>query len=109
MLKNLFKNLFKKRKDVKEEKIEKLELEVAVLELKVSQLLEKAEAFEEKAKTFEEKAKALSQEIEQLREVYNAVNIAFTEQRRSRYTQKLKSLLHSYPDVKDDSTEVSSE
>ena len=102
MLKNLFKNLFKKRKDVKEEKIEKLELEVAVLELKVSQLLEKAEAFEEKAKT-------LSQEIEQLREVYNAVNIAFTEQRRSRYTQKLKSLLHSYPDVKDDSTEVSSE
>jgi chromosome segregation ATPase len=98
----MLKNLFKKRKDVKEEKIEKLELEVAVLELKVSQLLEKAEAFEEKAKT-------LSQEIEQLREVYNAVNIAFTEQRRSRYTQKLKSLLHSYPDVKDDSTEVSSE
>ena len=102
MLKNLFKNMFKKRKDVKEEKIEKLELEVAVLELKVSQLLEKAEAFEEKAK-------ALSQEIEQLREVYNAVNIAFTEQRRSRYMQKLKSLLHSYPDMKDDSTEVSSE
>lgn len=102
MLKNLFKNMFKKRKDVKEERIEKLELEVAVLELKVSQLLEKAEAFEKKAKT-------LSQEIEQLREVYNAVNIAFTEQRRSRYTQKLKSLLHSYPDVKDDSTEVSSE
>ena len=98
----MLKNLFKKRKDVKEEKIEKLELEVAVLELKVSQLLEKAEAFEEKAKT-------LSQEIEQLREVYNAVNIAFTEQRRSRYMQKLKSLLHSYPDVKDDSTEVSSE
>ncbi|HOA79068.1 MAG TPA: hypothetical protein PKO39_06420 [Bacilli bacterium] len=98
----MLKNLFKKRKDVKEEKIEKLELEVAVLELKVSQLLEKAEAFEEKAKT-------LSQEIEQLREVYNAVNIAFTEQRRSRYTQKLKSLLHSYPDMKDDSTEVSSE
>lgn len=98
----MLKNMFKKRKDVKEEKIEKLELEVAVLELKVSQLLEKAEAFEEKAK-------ALSQEIEQLREVYNAVNIAFTEQRRSRYTQKLKSLLHSYPDVKDDSTEVSSE
>lgn len=98
----MLKNMFKKRKDVKEEKIEKLELEVAVLELKVSQLLEKAEAFEEKAKT-------LSQEIEQLREVYNAVNIAFTEQRRSRYTQKLKSLLHSYPDVKDDSTEVSSE
>lgn len=102
MLKNLFKNMFKKRKDVKEEKIEKLELEVAVLELKVSQLLEKAEAFEKKAKT-------LSQEIEQLREVYNAVNIAFTEQRRSRYTQKLKSLLHSYPDMKDDSTEVSNE
>lgn len=102
MLKNLFKNMFKKRKDVKEEKIEKLELEVAVLELKVSQLLEKAEAFEEKAK-------ALSQEIEQLREVYNAVNIAFTEQRRSRYMQKLKSLLHSYPDMKDDSTEVSNE
>ena len=98
----MLKNLFKKRKDVKEEKIEKLELEVAVLELKVSQLLEKAEAFEKKAKT-------LSQEIEQLREVYNAVNIAFTEQRRSRYMQKLKSLLHSYPDVKDDSTEVSSE
>ena len=98
----MLKNLFKKRKDVKEEKIEKLELEVAVLELKVSQLLEKAEAFEKKAKT-------LTQEIEQLREVYNAVNIAFTEQRRSRYTQKLKSLLHSYPDVKDDSTEVSSE
>ena len=98
----MLKNLFKKRKDVKEEKIQKLELEVAVLELKVSQLLEKAEAFEEKAKT-------LSQEIEQLREVYNAVNIAFTEQRRSRYTQKLKSLLHSYPDMKDDSTEVSSE
>lgn len=98
----MLKNMFKKRKDVKEEKIEKLELEVAVLELKVSQLLEKAEAFEEKAKT-------LSEEIEQLREVYNAVNIAFTEQRRSRYTQKLKSLLHSYPDVKDDSTEVSSE
>jgi len=98
----MLKNLFKKRKNVKEEKIEKLELEVAVLELKVSQLLEKAEAFEEKAKT-------LSQEIEQLREVYNAVNIAFTEQRRSRYTQKLKSLLHSYPDMKDDSTEVSSE
>lgn len=95
MLKNLFKNMFKKRKDVKEEKIQNLEL-------KVSELLEKAEAFEEKAK-------ALSQEIEQLREVYNAVNIAFTEQRRSRYTQKLKSLLHSYPDVKDDSTEVSSE
>lgn len=102
MLKNLFKNMFKKRKDVKEEKIEKLELEVAVLELKVSQLLEKAEAFEEKAKT-------LSEEIEQLREVYNAVNIAFTEQRRSRYMQKLKSLLHSYPDMKDDSTEVSNE
>lgn len=98
----MLKNLFKKRKDVKEEKIEKLELEVAVLELKVSQLLEKAEAFEEKAKT-------LTQEIEQLREVYNAVNIAFTEQRRSRYMQKLKSLLHSYPDMKDDSTEVSSE
>lgn len=98
----MLKNMFKKRKDVKEEKIEKLELEVAVLELKVSQLLEKAEAFEEKAKI-------LTQEIEQLREVYNAVNIAFTEQRRSRYTQKLKSLLHSYPDVKDDSTEVSSE
>lgn len=98
----MLKNLFKKKKDVKEEKIQKLELEVAVLELKVSQLLEKAEAFEEKAKT-------LSEEIEQLREVYNAVNIAFTEQRRSRYTQKLKSLLHSYPDVKDDSTEVSSE
>lgn len=91
----MLKNLFKKRKDVKEERIKNLEL-------KVSQLLEKAEAFEEKAKT-------LSQEIEQLREVYNAVNIAFTEQRRSRYTQKLKSLLHSYPDVKDDSTEVSSE
>lgn len=91
----MLKNLFKKRKDVKEEKIQNLEL-------KVSELLEKAEAFEEKAK-------ALSQEIEQLREVYNAVNIAFTEQRRSRYTQKLKSLLHSYPDVKDDSTEVSSE
>lgn len=98
----MLKNMFKKRKDAKEEKIEKLELEVAVLELKVSQLLEKAEAFEKKAKT-------LSQEIEQLREVYNAVNIAFTEQRRSRYTQKLKSLLHSYPDMKDDSTEVSSE
>lgn len=98
----MLKNMFKKRKDVKEEKIQNLELEVAVLELKVSQLLEKAEAFEEKAKT-------LSQEIEQLREVYNAVNIAFTEQRRSRYTQKLKSLLHSYPDMKDDSTEVSSE
>lgn len=98
----MLKNMFKKRKDAKEEKIEKLELEVAVLELKVSQLLEKAEAFEKKAKT-------LSQEIEQLREVYNAVNIAFTEQRRSRYMQKLKSLLHSYPDMKDDSTEVSSE
>lgn len=98
----MLKNMFKKRKDVKEERIQNLELEVAVLELKVSQLLEKAEAFEEKAKT-------LSQEIEQLREVYNAVNIAFTEQRRSRYTQKLKSLLHSYPDMKDDSTEVSSE
>lgn len=98
----MLKNMFKKRKDVKEEKIQNLELEVAVLELKVSQLLEKAEAFEKKAKT-------LSQEIEQLREVYNAVNIAFTEQRRSRYTQKLKSLLHSYPDMKDDSTEVSSE
>jgi chromosome segregation ATPase len=91
----MLKNMFKKRKDVKEERIQNLEL-------KVSELLEKAEAFEEKAK-------ALSQEIEQLREVYNAVNIAFTEQRRSRYTQKLKSLLHSYPDVKDDSTEVSSE
>lgn len=91
----MLKNLFKKRKDAKEERIKNLEL-------KVSELLEKAEAFEEKAKT-------LSQEIEQLREVYNAVNIAFTEQRRSRYTQKLKSLLHSYPDVKDDSTEVSSE
>lgn len=91
----MLKNMFKKRKDVKEERIKNLEL-------KVSQLLEKAEAFEEKAKT-------LSQEIEQLREVYNAVNIAFTEQRRSRYTQKLKSLLHSYPDMKDDSTEVSSE
>lgn len=98
----MLKNMFKKRKDVKEERIQNLELEVAVLELKVSQLLEKAEAFEEKAKT-------LTQEIEQLREVYNAVNIAFTEQRRSRYTQKLKSLLHSYPDMKDDSTEVSSE
>lgn len=98
----MLKNLFKKKKDVKEEKIEKLELEVAVLELKVSQLLEKAEAFEKKAKT-------LSQEIEQLREVYNAVNIAFTEQRRSRYMQKLKSLLHSYPDMKDDSPEVSNE
>lgn len=98
----MLKNMFKKRKDVKEEKIQNLELEVAVLELKVSQLLEKAEAFEKKAKT-------LSQEIEQLREVYNAVNIAFTEQRRSRYTQKLKSLLHSYPDMKDDSTEVSNE
>lgn len=91
----MLKNMFKKRKDVKEERIKNLEL-------KVSQLLEKAEAFEEKAKT-------LSQEIEQLREVYNAVNIAFTEQRRSRYTQKLKSLLHSYPDMKDDSTEVSNE
>lgn len=91
----MLKNMFKKRKDAKEERIKNLEL-------KVSQLLEKAEAFEEKAKI-------LSQEIEQLREVYNAVNIAFTEQRRSRYTQKLKSLLHSYPDVKDDSTEVSSE
>ncbi len=91
----MLKNMFKKRKDVREERIKNLEL-------KVSELLEKAEAFEEKAKT-------LSQEIEQLREVYNAVNIAFTEQRRSRYTQKLKSLLHSYPDVKDDSTEVSSE
>lgn len=91
----MLKNLFKKRKNVREERIKNLEL-------KVSELLEKAEAFEEKAKT-------LSQEIEQLREVYNAVNIAFTEQRRSRYTQKLKSLLHSYPDVKDDSTEVSSE
>ncbi len=98
----MLKNMFKKRKDVKEERIQNLELEVAVLELKVSQLLEKAEAFEEKAKT-------LSQEIEQLREVYNAVNIAFTEQRRSQYTQKLKSLLHSYPDMKDDSTEVSNE
>lgn len=98
----MLKNMFKKRKDVKEERIQNLELEVAVLELKVSQLLEKAEAFEEKAKT-------LTQEIEQLREVYNAVNIAFTEQRRSRYTQKLKSLLHSYPDMKDDSTEVSNE
>ena len=98
----MLKNMFKKRKDVKEEKIQNLELEVAVLELKVSQLLEKAEAFEKKAKT-------LTQEIEQLREVYNAVNIAFTEQRRSRYTQKLKSLLHSYPDMKDDSTEVSNE
>lgn len=87
--------MFKKRKNVREERIKNLEL-------KVSELLEKAEAFEEKAKT-------LSQEIEQLREVYNAVNIAFTEQRRSRYTQKLKSLLHSYPDMKDDSTEVSSE
>lgn len=91
----MLKNMFKKRKDAKEERIKNLEL-------KVSELLEKAEAFEEKAKT-------LTQEIEQLREVYNAVNIAFTEQRRSRYTQKLKSLLHSYPDVKDDSTEVSSE
>lgn len=91
----MLKNMFKKRKNVREERIKNLEL-------KVSELLEKAEAFEEKAKT-------LSQEIEQLREVYNAVNIAFTEQRRSRYTQKLKSLLHSYPDVKDDSTEVSSE
>lgn len=98
----MLKNMFKKRKDVKEERIQNLELEVAVLELKVSQLLEKAEAFEEKAKT-------LTQEIEQLREVYNAVNIAFTEQRRSQYTQKLKSLLHSYPDMKDDSTEVSNE
>lgn len=98
----MLKNMFKKRKDVKEERIQNLELEVAVLELKVSQLLEKAEAFEKKAKT-------LTQEIEQLREVYNAVNIAFTEQRRSRYTQKLKSLLHSYPDMKDDSTEVSNE
>lgn len=98
----MLKNMFKKRKNVKEERIQNLELEVAVLELKVSQLLEKAEAFEEKAKT-------LTQEIEQLREVYNAVNIAFTEQRRSRYTQKLKSLLHSYPDMKDDSTEVSNE
>lgn len=91
----MLKNMFKKRKDAKEERIKNLEL-------KVSELLEKAEAFEEKAK-------ALSQEIEQLREVYNAVNIAFTEQRRSRYTQKLKSLLHSYPDMKDDSTEVSNE
>ncbi len=91
----MLKNMFKKRKNVREERIKNLEL-------KVSELLEKAEAFEEKAKT-------LSQEIEQLREVYNAVNIAFTEQRRSRYTQKLKSLLHSYPDMKDDSTEVSSE
>jgi uncharacterized protein YhaN len=91
----MLKNMFKKRKNVREERIKNLEL-------KVSELLEKAEAFEEKAKT-------LSQEIEQLREVYNAVNIAFTEQRRSRYTQKLKSLLHSYPDVKDDSMEVSSE
>lgn len=87
--------MLKKRKDAKEERIKKLEL-------KVSELLEKAEAFEEKAK-------ALSQEIEQLREVYNAVNIAFTEQRRSRYMQKLKSLLHSYPDMKDDSPEVSNE
>lgn len=91
----MLKNLLKKRKNVREERIKNLEL-------KVSELLEKAEAFEEKAK-------ALSQEIEQLREVYNAVNIAFTEQRRSRYTQKLKSLLHSYPDMKDDSTEVSNE
>lgn len=87
--------MLKKRKDAKEERIKKLEL-------KVSELLEKAEAFEKKAKT-------LSQEIEQLREVYNAVNIAFTEQRRSRYMQKLKSLLHSYPDMKDDSPEVSNE
>lgn len=91
----MLKNLLKKRKNVREERIKNLEL-------KVSELLEKAEAFEEKAK-------ALSQEIEQLREVYNAVNIAFTEQRRSRYMQKLKSLLHSYPDMKDDSTEVSNE
>ena len=91
----MLKNMFKKRKDVREERIKNLEL-------KVSELLEKAEAFEEKAKT-------LSQEIEQLREVYNAVNIAFTEQRRSRYMQKLKSLLHSYPDMKDDSPEVSNE
>lgn len=91
----MLKNVFKKRKDVKEERIKNLEL-------KVSELLEKAEVFEEKAK-------ALSQEIEQLREVYNAVNIAFTEQRRSRYMQKLKSLLHSYPDMKDDSAEVSNE
>ena len=91
----MLKNMFKKRKDVREERIQNLEL-------KVSELLEKAEAFEEKAKT-------LSQEIEQLREVYNAVNIAFTEQRRSRYMQKLKSLLHSYPDMKDDSPEVSNE
>ena len=91
----MLKNVFKKRKDVREERIKNLEL-------KVSELLEKAEAFEEKAKT-------LSQEIEQLREVYNAVNIAFTEQRRSRYMQKLKSLLHSYPDMKDDSPEVSNE
>lgn len=91
----MLKNVFKKRKSVREERIKNLEL-------KVSELLEKAEAFEKKAKT-------LSQEIEQLREVYNAVNIAFTEQRRSRYMQKLKSLLHSYPDMKDDSTEVSNE
>ena len=91
----MLKNMFKKRKDVREERIQNLEL-------KVSELLEKAEFFEEKAKT-------LSQEIEQLREVYNAVNIAFTEQRRSRYMQKLKSLLHSYPDMKDDSPEVSNE
>lgn len=91
----MLKNVFKKRKSVREERIKNLEL-------KVSELLEKAEAFEKKAKT-------LSQEIEQLREVYNAVNIAFTEQRRSRYMQKLKSLLHSYPDMKDDSPEVSNE